>query len=444
MKLWDKGTPTDKEIEKFTVGRDREMDLSLARFDVLGTMAHARMLRDAGILSRDEYNGLYPVLLSIYKDIENDRFTIEEGVEDVHSQLEKILTERLGDPGKKIHTGRSRNDQILTDLHLFVREGIRSVVEKSVVLFDILCGLSEQNRDILMPGYTHSQVAMPSSFGLWFASFAEDLCDDMLLLNAAYGIADQNPLGSAAGFGTSVPVDRQLTGRLLGFATLRYNVMHAMMSRGKLEKVTAQAISSVAGTLSRLALDICTYTGQNYGFFTLADEFTTGSSIMPHKKNPDVFELIRGKCNRLRSLAYETELVITNLPSGYHRDFQLLKESLIPAFDELSLCLRITARAIGHIEVRKNILDDPVYRYITSVDRVNELVTGGMPFREAYGEVARQIREGTFKPAGRPAHTHQGSIGSLCLREIREKMNKRVEAFPFKQAEDALGKLLKD
>jgi argininosuccinate lyase len=444
MKLWDKGDITDKDIEDFTVGRDPQLDLSLARYDVLGTLAHATMLCSIKILSEDELAQLKAELIRILGIIEQDQFSIEQGIEDVHTQLEKNLTEKLGDSGKKVHTGRSRNDQILLDLHLYLRDQIKLISGLSNKLFNTLCRLSEINKDKLMPGYTHYQVAMPSSFGLWFASFAEDITDDMIMLKAAYQVASQNPLGSAAGFGSSIPINRQQTSDLLGFESLRYNVMHAMMSRGKLEKVSSQALSSLAGTLSRLAHDVCIYMGQNYGFVTLADEFTTGSSIMPHKKNPDVFELIRGKCNKMRSLTNEVELVITNLPSGYHRDFQVLKESLIPAFDEITKCLKLTDKAIGQIIIKDEILEDPAYQYISSVDKVNELVTNGMPFREAYQEIAKQIREGTFKKAGKPEHSHEGSIGNLCLKEIKLKMEQRLEAFNFEKAEIAIQKLLQD
>ena len=444
MKLWDKGGLTDKDIENFTVGRDPQLDLSLAPYDVLGTLAHATMLASINILSEAEFGKLKAELLRIYRETERGAFKIEEGVEDVHTQLEIMLTGKLGETGKKVHAGRSRNDQVLLDLHLYIRDGIKQLSGMGLKLFGTLCKLSEQHKSRLMPGYTHFQVAMPSSFGLWFASFAEDLTDDMILLNAAYKVAGQNPLGSAAGFGTSIPVKRQMTTELLGFESLRFNVMHAMMSRGKLEKVTAQALSSLAGTLARLSLDVCTYMGQNYGFLRLADEFTTGSSIMPHKKNPDVFELIRGKCNKIRSLAFEIDLVISNLPSGYHRDFQVLKESLIPAFNEMLDCLQIADKAIRHIEIRDDILDDPAYRYISSVDKVNQMVTRGIPFREAYQEIARQIQEGSFEPAGVPDHIHEGSIGNLCLPEIEKKMESRIMAFGFDKAEKAIQKLLQE
>lgn len=444
MKLWDKGEVTDKDIENFTTGRDPELDLYLAPYDALGTLAHATMLCRIGILAEEELGPLKKVLTEIYREAVEGSFAIEPGNEDVHSQIENRLTGMLGDTGRKVHTGRSRNDQVLVDMHLFIREEIRQLSEQAGKLFNNLCDLSERYKELLMPGYTHFQVAMPSSFGLWFASYAEDLTDDMIMLEAAYRVASQNPLGSAAGFGSSIPVDRQLTTELLGFESLRYNVMHAMMSRGKLEKITAQAISSMAGTLSRLAMDICTYMGQNYSFITLDTSYTTGSSIMPHKKNPDVFELVRAKCNRLRSQETEVELVITNLSSGYHRDFQVLKEILIPAFDELSSCIRITGKALGGIRVREDILEDPVYRYISSVDRVNQLVMDGMTFREAYRAIAKQISEGTFEPAGKPEHSHEGSLGNLCLDEIRKKMDTRIAAFGFEKAVDAIRMLIQE
>jgi argininosuccinate lyase len=444
MKLWDKGDITDRDIEEFTIGNDPELDLSLAPYDVLGTLAHAAMLHSIGILSGDEYAGLKGELLRIYAEIQQGKFTIEEGMEDVHSQLEKMLTDKLGETGKKVHTGRSRNDQVLLDLHLYIRERLQMVSAASQELFGTLCSQGEKYKLTLMPGYTHFQVAMPSSFGLWFTSFAEDLTDDMIQLKAAYQTANQNPLGSAAGFGSSIPVDRQMTTRLLGFDALRYNSMHAMMSRGRLEKTTAGALSSLAATLSRLAMDVCMYMGQNFGFLKLADEFTTGSSIMPHKKNPDVFELIRGKCNRILALPHEIELVISNLPSGYHRDFQVLKGSLIRAFDELLGCIHIADKALQHVEPRDDILDDPVYRYISSVERVNQLVMEGKPFREAYRIVAGQIKDGTFKPAGLPDHSHEGSTGNLCIEKIRAKMDERTAAIGFERANEAILKLLKE
>jgi argininosuccinate lyase len=443
-KLWEKGVSVNREIEEFTIGKDREMDLYIARYDVLGTLAHAEMLRSIGILNDKERNDLRTALLDILKSVDEGKFRIETGVEDVHSQVEKSLTERLGDTGKKVHTGRSRNDQVAVDLHMFLREEIRRTVMTVRDLFSALMLLARDYRELLLPGYTHFQVAMPASFGLWFSSFAEDLTDDMILLLGAFRVASLNPLGAAAGFGTSIPLDRQMTTRLLGFDSLRYNAMHAMMSRGKLEKVSAQALSSLAGTLSRLAMDVTLYMGQNFNFISFPEEFTTGSSIMPHKKNPDVFELIRAKCNRIKSLAYQTDLVTTNLPSGYHRDYQVLKENLVPAFDEIRSCMHLAEKVILRVEIRKDILEDQAYRYISSVDKVNSLVAGGMPFRDAYREIARQIRSREFLPDLKFEHTHEGSIGNLCLEEIASKMEERMQDFGFEKMDDALKALLLD
>lgn len=433
----------NREIDEFTVGKDREIDLSLARYDVLGTLAHAEMLRSIGILGDQEKNDLRSALLGILKSIGEGKFRIEPGVEDVHSQVEKTLTEHLGDTGKKVHTGRSRNDQVAVDLHLFVREEIRGTTLSARDLFNALMLLAGDFRELLLPGYTHFQVAMPASFGLWFSSFAEDLTDDMILLQGAFKMAGQNPLGAAAGFGTSIPLNRQMTTALLGFDSLRYNSMHSMMSRGKLEKITAQALSALAGTLARLAMDVTLYMGQNFNFISFPEEYTTGSSIMPHKKNPDVFELIRAKCNRIKSLAYQSDLVTTNLPSGYHRDYQLLKESLVPAFDEIRTCMHLAEKVILQVRIREDILEDQAYRYISSADRVNRLVAGGMPFRDAYQEIARQIRKREFSPDHTFKHTHEGSIGNLCLDKITEKMNERMKAFDFEKMDAALKALVR-
>jgi argininosuccinate lyase len=443
-KLWEKGVSIDREIEDFTTGSDREVDLSLARYDILGTMAHVAMLGSIGILSERELADLKTELSNLYNEAAQGRFSIETGVEDVHSQVEKMLTEKLGDTGKKVHTGRSRNDQVAVDLHLYIRDEIRKTVTAARDLFNALMMLAKENKNVLMPGYTHFQVAMPASFGLWFASFAEDITDDMILLQAAFRVADQNPLGSAAGFGTSIALNRQMTTELLGFESLRYNVMHAMMARGRLEKITAQSLSSLAGTLSRLAMDVTLYMGQNHDFISFPEEYTTGSSIMPHKKNPDVFELIRARCNRIKALPLETDLVISGLPSGYHRDFQVLKENLMQAFSELQACLYLAEKVILKVRIRKDILDDPVYRYISSVDKVNQLVMAGRPFREAYQEVARQIRQQTFVPEEKLAHTHAGSLGNLCLEEIHQKMNERMGSFPFDRIDNAFRQLLGD
>jgi argininosuccinate lyase len=443
-KLWDKGVPVNKEIEEFTIGNDRELDISLARYDILGTLAHAAMLRSIGILTGQEQEDLKRELLNLYKMDEEGKFSIEAGVEDVHSQVEKTLTEKLGDTGKKVHTGRSRNDQVAVDLHLYIRDEIRKTVIASRDLFNALMLLGKEHQGALMPGYTHYQVAMPASFGLWFTSFAEDITDDLILLRGAFQVANQNPLGAAAGFGTSIALNRQMTTELLGFESLRYNVMHAMMSRGRLEKITAQSLSALAGTLARLALDVTIYMGQNHNFMSFPEEYTTGSSIMPHKKNPDVFELIRAKCNRIKSLPTEVDLVISGLPSGYHRDFQVLKDSLMKAFSELKTCLYMAEKVLLQVKIREDILEDPVYRYISSVDRVNRLVMGGMPFREAYQEIARQIRNQTFTPDDSIKHTHEGSLGNLCLEEIHQKMDARMGSFSFDRIDNALQKLLED
>ncbi|MFC2112355.1 argininosuccinate lyase [Bacteroidota bacterium] len=443
-KLWEKGVPINKEIETFTIGRDRELDISLARYDVLGTIAHAEMLYSIGILEEKERNDLKSELVELIDIIDNNKFNIEEGVEDVHSQVEKHLTERLGDTGKKVHTGRSRNDQVAVDLHMFIRDEIQKVAEGGKDLFNALMLLARDYKDLLLPGYTHFQVAMPASFGLWFSSFAEDLADDMLILQGAYKMASQNPLGAAAGFGTSIPLNREKTTSLLGFDSLRFNAMHSMMSRGKLEKITTQALSVLAGTLARLAMDITLYLGQNFNFISFPEEYTTGSSIMPHKKNPDVFELIRGKCNKLKSLSYEIDLVTTNLPSGYHRDYQVLKENLIPAFDEIGTCMHLAEKVLLQVKIRKDILEDQAYKYISSVDKVNQLVAGGMPFRDAYQEVAQQIRNKTFSTELTFEHSHEGSMGNLCLEEITDKMNDRLKAFGFETKNTAYKALLEN
>ena len=443
-KLWEKGVSLNKEIEEFTIGKDRELDLSLARYDVIGTLAHAEMLCSIGILEEIELSNLRIELLDILKAIDEDRFIIEPGVEDVHSQVEKMLTEQLGDTGKKVHTGRSRNDQVSLDLHLLVRHEIAMIARDSQDFFNALMLLARENSGLLLPGYTHFQVAMPASFGLWFSSFAEDLTDDMILLQGAYKIASHNPLGAGAGFGSSIPLNRKMTTELLGFDSLRYNSMHSMMARGKLEKTAAQALSSLAGTLSRMAMDTTLYLGQNFDFISFPEEYTTGSSIMPHKKNPDVFELIRGKCNKIKAMVSEIDLVTGNLPSGYHRDYQVLKETFIPAFREMHFCMNLAEKVLLQIKIRENILEDPAYKYITSVDKVNKMVTSGVPFRDAYQAVAQQIRNNTFAPDTNLAHTHEGSLGNLCLDEIRNKMDERMNAFGFEKADIAIKNLLRE
>ena len=422
MKLWEKGIATAEKITKFTVGNDREMDLFLARYDVIGNIAHSKMLASIGIITEEELNQIIPTLENILQDIDSGNFTIEEAFEDVHSKVEYLLTEKLGDVGKKIHTARSRNDQVLLDLHLYSKDQITAIKNKVKELFDILIKIAEENEKNLIPGYTHLQVAMPSSVGMWLSAYAEMLVDDMYFLNAAFAIADQNPLGTAAGYGSSFPVDREMTRDLLGFKNLKVNAVAAQMSRGKLEKSIAIGLSSVAGTLAKMCMDICLYMSQNFGFISFPDELTTGSSIMPHKKNPDVFELIRAKCNQLQALPIEFTIVTNNLPSGYHRDFQLLKEMLIPSFEKMTDCLDILCYAMPQITVKKNIVKDPKYDDIFSVEVVNDLVKQGVPFRTAYQKVAAQIKAGKFSPNHNLQHTHIGSIGNLSLDKIVAKM----------------------
>ena len=424
MKLWDKGFSTDKKIDLFTVGNDRELDLILAKYDVIGNLAHAKMLHKIGLLTSEEIKALEIELNVILKTIEDGTFTIEDTFEDVHSKVEYLLTEKLGDTGKKIHTARSRNDQVLVDVHLYLKDALTEINTEVSDLFDLLISLAEQYKNVLLPGYTHLQVAMPSSFGMWFSAYAETLIDDIYFLKAAYKVADQNPLGSAAGYGSSFPIDRDETTRLLNFETLKYNSVAAQMGRGKLEKSVSYAISSVASTLSKMSMDICLYMSQNFNFISFPDELTTGSSIMPHKKNPDVFELIRGKCNKLQALPYEFTLISNNLPSGYHRDLQLLKESLIPSFSTLKACLEMLTYSLKNITVRTNIVEEDKYLYLFSVEEVNKLVQNGTPFRDAYKQVGRDINDGTFNPDKTVNHTHKGSVGNLCLDEIVAKKNR--------------------
>lgn len=420
--LWNKGFEPDKMIERFTVGHDRELDLRLARYDVLGSIAHIKMLCKIGLLTEDELSRLVPALEDILHSIESGEFTIEDGVEDVHSQVEFILTERLGDIGKKIHSGRSRNDQVLVDLKLFFRDELKRISEAVNRLFTRLQSLSEEHRDKLMPGYTHLQVAMPSSFGLWFGAYAESLTDDMQMVVAAYNIANQNPLGSAAGYGSSFPLDREMTTELLGFSNPHYNVVAAQMSRGKTERAVAAAIASVASTLGHLAMDICMWMCNNFGFVSFPDELTTGSSIMPHKKNPDVFEIMRGKCNRLQSLPNELTILTANLPLGYNRDLQLMKDIVFPATDELVDCLDMADFMLSHIRIKENILDDPRYDYIFTVEDVNRMVVDGTPFRDAYKQVGMAVQEKRYKPTREVHHTHLGSIGNPANERIADKM----------------------
>jgi len=426
MKLWDKGFSTDKKIDIFTVGNDRELDLILAKYDVLGSIAHAKMLYKIEILTTKEMDAVDAKLNQLLKDIEKGNFTIEDTFEDVHSKIEFLLTESLGDTGKKIHTARSRNDQVLVDMHLYLKDEIIEIKQQIKELFDVLMAKADKYKDVLLPGYTHLQVAMPSSFGLWFSSYAESLIDDVYFLNAAYKIADQNPLGSAAGYGSSFDIDRKYTTELLGFETLKYNVVAAQMSRGKTEKALASGMSAVAGTLSKFAMDICLYMSQNFNFISFPDELTTGSSIMPHKKNPDVFELIRGKCNALQALPFELTLLTNNLPSGYQRDLQLLKESLLPAIQTLKSCLEMLIFSLENVQVNKTILEDKKYDYLFTVEEVNKLVQEGVAFRDAYKIVGSQVQQGEFKPNKEINHTHIGSIGNLCLKEINDKMKKAL------------------
>ena len=441
-KLWEKNIDVNPEIERFTVGRDRELDLMLARYDVLGSLAHCKMLESIGMLTSEERLQLRQGLWGVYSAVAAGTFSIEVGVEDVHSQVELMLTRSLGDIGKKIHSGRSRNDQVLLDLKLFTRHELQEICEAVIALFDALQQQSEKHKDVLMPGYTHLQVAMPSSFGLWFGAYAESLADDMLFLQAAYKMCNRNPLGSAAGYGSSFPLNRTMTTELLGFDSMNYNVVYAQMGRGKCEKNIAFALASVAGTLSKLAFDACMFNSQNFGFVKLPAECTTGSSIMPHKKNPDVFEIMRAKCNRLQALPMDITMIMNNLPSGYFRDLQVIKELFLPAFAELKECLAMATYIIERIEVNKEILNDSRYDAMFSVEEVNRLATEGMPFRDAYKKVGLDIEAGTFTPNKNVHHTHEGSIGNLCNEEIRKIMYGIYEAMDFDKARNAEKALL--
>lgn len=442
MKLWEKNVQVNKEIDRFTVGRDREMDIYLAKHDVMGSMAHITMLESIGLLTTEELQLLLAELRKIHTEIEEGKFVIEDDVEDVHSQVELLLTRRLGDVGKKIHSGRSRNDQVLLDLKLFTRTQIREIAQDVEQLFHALICQSEKYKDILLPGYTHLQIAMPSSFGLWFGAYAESLVDDMLFLQAAYKMCNRNPLGSAAGYGSSFPLNRTMTTELLGFDSMNYNVVYAQMGRGKLERNVASALAGIAGTISKLAYDACLYNSQNFGFVKLPDECTTGSSIMPHKKNPDVFELTRAKCNKLQSLPQQIMMIANNLPSGYFRDLQIIKEIFIPAFEELKDCLQMTTYIIQEMEVNTHILDDDKYLLIFSVEEVNRLAREGMPFRDAYKTVGLNIEAGHFSHNKKVNHTHEGSIGNLCNEAIGVLMQKVVDDFNFHNAEKAEAALL--
>jgi argininosuccinate lyase len=443
MKLWEKNFEINKEIERFTVGRDREMDLYLAKYDVLGSMAHITMLESIGLLEKDELTQLLAELKNIYHLAERGEFVIEDDVEDVHSQVEMLLTRKLGDMGKKIHSGRSRNDQVLVDLKLFTRHELKEIADEVKILFDELIQKSNQYKDILMPGYTHLQIAMPSSFGLWFGAYAESLTDDMLFLQAAYKMTNRNPLGSAAGYGSSFPLNRTMTTELLGFDSMDYNVVYAQMGRGKMERNVGFAIATIAGTIAKMAFDACLFNSQNFSFVKLPKECTTGSSIMPHKKNPDVFELIRAKCNKLQSLPQQVTLIMNNLPCGYFRDLQIIKEVFLPAFGELKDCLQMAAYIINKIEVNEHILDNPMYDPMFSVEEVNRLAAAGMPFRDAYKKVGLDIEAGTFQADKHIHHTHEGSIGNLCNPQIEALMQQTLDGFNFERMTSAENNLLK-
>lgn len=445
MKLWQKDKASLKEVEKFTVGNDLEFDLMLAPFDILGSIAHVTMLETVGLLETNEKDLLVAELKEIYKTtqpVHHSTFTIQPDVEDIHSQVELLLTQKLGDVGKKIHSARSRNDQVLVDVKLFLRNELEELVKTIQPFFELLQSQSEKYKDDLLPGYTHLQLAMPSSFGLWFGAYAESLVDDVTTIKAAYDVVNKNPLGSAAGYGSSFPINRTLTTQLLGFADMNYNVVYAQMGRGKAERIVAQSLANVADTLARLSMDACLYLNQNFGFISFPAELTTGSSIMPHKKNPDVFELIRSKCNQLKALPNEITMMTTNLPSGYHRDLQLLKEHLFPAFSTLKDCIEMAGLMLSNIEVKKNILADEKYKFLFSVEEVNKLVNNGTPFRDAYKKIGLAIEAGNFTYNIDIHHTHEGSIGNLCTEQIKEQMQKVVAAFPFLPVEQAIAKLL--
>ena len=442
QKLWEKNVQVDQEVDRFTVGKDREMDLYLAKYDVLGSMAHITMLERIGLLTAEELQTLLAALREIYKVADSGKFVIEDGIEDVHSQVELMLTRSLGDMGKKIHSGRSRNDQVLLDLKLFTRAQIQELVTAVTSLFEVLIAQSNRYQAVLMPGYTHLQVAMPSSFGLWFGAYAESLVDDLQLLQAAYRVCNRNPLGSAAGYGSSFPLNRQLTTYLLGFDSLDYNVVYAQMGRGKMERTVAFAMAGIAATLSKLAFDACLFNSQNFGFIKLPDQFTTGSSIMPHKKNPDVFELTRAKCNKIQGLPQQITLIANNLPSGYFRDLQIIKELFLPAFDELKDCLQMVTHMMREVKVNEHILDDERYALMFSVEEVNRRVVAGVPFRDAYKQVGLEIEAGQFKPNKQVAHTHEGSIGNLCNEQIAQLMQTVVKGFGFERMNQAEKQLL--
>lgn len=443
MKIWQKNINVDSFVESFTVGRDREMDMQLAGADVLGSLAHTRMLNSIGLMTDEDLSIVQQELKNIYQEVLEGKFQIEDSVEDVHSQVEMMLTQRIGEAGKKIHSGRSRNDQVLVDLKLYFRSEIHSLFNNTEILFDELIKLSEQYKNVLMPGYTHLQIAMPSSFGLWFGAYAESLVDDLHMLKAAWSVCNKNPLGSAAGYGSSFPLNRTMTTQLLGFEDLNYNVVYAQMGRGKTERILAQAMSSIAATLAKFAMDVTLFINQNFGFISFPAHLTTGSSIMPHKKNPDVFELIRSRCNKIQALPTEIAMMTTNLPVGYHRDLQLLKENLFPAFQSLNDCLEIATFMLENIEIKSNILKDPKYDYLFSVEVVNNEVLKGIPFREAYKNIGLAIEDGSFQPSKEVNHTHEGSIGNLCNDQIQRMFAEVKADFGFEKVEKALDELVK-
>lgn len=442
MKLWDKNTKIEKAVETFTVGKDRELDMLLAPYDVLGSLAHIQMLNSANLLTDAELTKLQTALKQIYGDVAAGNFSLDEGMEDIHSQIEFSLTEKLGETGKKIHSARSRNDQVVLDIKLFLRNEIEAITNAVLKFFDLLQEQSEKHKDLLLPGYTHFQLAMPSSFGLWFGAYAESLTDDMLTLHAAWEVINKNPLGSAAGFGSSFPIDRQLTTELLGFAEMNYNVVYAQMNRGKMEKILAQALSNIASTLSKLSMDACIYLNQHFDFISFPAELTTGSSIMPHKKNPDVFELVRAHCNRIQALPNEIHSITANLPSGYHRDFQLLKESLFPALKNIKDCLHMSALMIENIEIKKDILKDKKYSYLFTVEEMNKLVLKGIPLRDAYKKIGMEVADNTFETDMKLKHTHAGSIGNLENGKIKARMDGIIGRFDFEKVHTALHELL--
>ena len=443
MKLWQKErTSISEKIEDFTIGDDAKWDLKLAKFDVLGSLAHIEMLESIDLLDKQEFNILSKELKSIFREVQEVGFNIDKGVEDIHSQVELMLTNRLGEVGKKIHSGRSRNDQVLVDLKLYMRDQIKELVETTQLLFEKLTELSEKHKHILIPGYTHLQVAMPSSLGLWFGAYAESLIDDLEILVSAYKVVNRNPLGSAAGYGSSFPLNRTMTTNLLGFDTLHYNVVYAQMSRGKSEKLVSMAMASIASTLSRMAMDVCLYMNQNFGLLSFPDELTTGSSIMPHKKNPDVFELIRGKCNAIQALPNQISMMTTNLPSGYHREMQLIKEQFFPSFETLNTCLEMATFMLDNVYVKDNLLEDEKYKYLFSVELVNKYVLEGLPFRDAYKKVGEEINSGNFKADTNIKHTHEGSIGNLCTNEIKENFKKVYDLFNFNEYESKIHNLV--